>query len=310
MLITSEDKIRNAALDLGGELETLRELVDHRLAQLVPSETVPPQKLHKAIRYSLLAPGKRLRPTITLLSARTFGGDVARALDPACALEMVHAASLIVDDFPCMDDAAERRGRAANHRAFGEDTAMLASLALLNRSFSVLAESEGLSAEVRVKLVEVLSGSLGDCGGAIAGQEEDLEAPEQVLTVSTLETLADHKTAALFVASAETGARIAGASLAKLAAAREYAHNFGLCFQVLDDLDDRPGLAAETDADTRDKPTFVTLLGVDGAWRSARSYADRAVAALDMVGLGSSPLAELAHRLIGPRRPVRAVSGL
>ena len=292
------------------EADALRRLVDARLAQLVPPESVPPQKLHRAIRYSLLAPGKRLRPIITLIAARSFGGDQELALDPACAIEMVHAASLIVDDLPSMDDASERRGRPANHRAFGEDTAMLASLALLNRSFSVLAEAEGLSADVRIQLVEVLSSSLGDCGGAIAGQEEDLEAAETGLSVASLETMADHKTAALFVASSETGARISGASLAKIAAAREYARNFGLCFQVLDDLDDRPEPSGRVETDLDGKPTFVSLLGVEGAWQAAESYVARAVAALETVGLGGSSLAELAKRMVETERPRRAVSAL
>jgi geranylgeranyl diphosphate synthase type II len=296
--------------DWSSDLNALRRTVDERLAQLVPAEEVPPQKLHRSIRYSLLAPGKRLRPILTLLSARSFGGAESQALDPACAIEMVHAASLIVDDLPCMDNAVERRGSPANHRSFGEDTAMLASLALLNRSFSVLAESKGLSAEVRVQLVEVLSGSLGDCGGAIAGQEEDLEAPDRGLTITSLESMADHKTAALFVASAETGARVAGASLAQLTAAREYARNFGLCFQVLDDLADRPGTAAEGEEDDREKPTFVSVLGAEGAWEAAGKYAIDAITALGRVGLADSPLAELTHRLIATREPKKAVSGL
>lgn len=296
------------------DTEAIRDRVDRRLAELVPAADVPPERLHRAIRYSLLAPGKRVRPILALQAARAFGGDEALALDPACAIEMVHAASLIVDDFPFMDDASHRRGRPANHREFGMETATLASLALLNRSFGVLSQAKGLTGETRIRLVRRLSSALGDCGGAIAGQEEDLEAPEAAgLSMEELENMVVHKTAALFVAAAESGALIAGASCEGLSAAREFARNFGLCFQALDDLKDRPGQATAAGGggdDSHEKVTYVSLLGVDRTWRVAQDYAWRAVEALETVGLGGSTLAGLAVRLVEGRQPRRAISSL
>ncbi len=297
------------------EPELLRERVDQRLAELVPESSVPPAKLHAAIRYSLLAPGKRIRPVLMLQSTLAFGGNEETALDPACALEMVHAASLIVDDFPFMDDASERRGMPANHIEFGLETATLAGFALLNRAFSLLAEAEELDSDTRVRLVRRLSSALGDCGGAIAGQEEDMEAPTSGgLNLEQLERMVAHKTAALFVAATESGALIAGASDGELEAARAFAWNFGLCFQAQDDLDDRPSSGAQCkespDCDAQSKATYVSVLGVEEARRIAETYARNAVAALEAVDLGSSPLAEAALGLIGGRKPRLAVSNV
>ncbi len=301
--------------DPSADTEAIRERVDRRLGELVPGPTVPPERLHRAIRYSLLAPGKRVRPILALHAARAFGGDESLALDPACSIEMVHAASLIVDDFPFMDDASHRRGLPTNHREFGMETATLASFALLNRAFGVLAQAPGLTGETRIRLVRRLSSALGDCGGAIAGQEEDLEAPDAGgMSLGQLEMMVVHKTAALFVAAAEAGALIAGASREGLDAAREFARNFGLCFQALDDLKDRPGqelnAAAEGGDDAHDKVTYVSILGVDRTWRTAQTYAWRAVEALEKVGLGGSTLAGLAVTLVEARQPRRAISSL
>ena len=289
--------------------------IEDRLARLVPEDHVPPAKLHRAIRYSLLAPGKRVRPILMLHAARSFGGDEEWALDPACALEMVHAASLIVDDFPFMDDAVERRGLPASHREFGLETATLAAFALLNRAFGVLADAPFLPDEVRTLLVQRLSSALGDCGGIIAGQEEDLEAPATIdPTLQRLERMVGHKTAALFVAAVEAGALIAGARSEELAAAREFAWKFGLCFQALDDLDDRPSPTRARDdeagRDGHEKLTFVSVLGVDGAWRAAEAYAAGAVEALETIGLGDTTLAAATSNLLGIHRPRRALPSL
>jgi geranylgeranyl pyrophosphate synthase len=292
------------SLESRDEFATLRTRIDERLGELVPAENTPPEKLHRAIRYSLLAPGKRVRPIVTLLSADAFGArDPEIAVDPACAIEMVHAASLIVDDLPFMDDADERRGRASSHRAFGVQTATLASLALLNRSFGVLADATSVDERVRTELVRILSRSLGDTGGAIAGQEEDLESPGGDFSLRELERMVRHKTSALFVASAEIGARIAGAKDEVIAAGRDFGWNFGLCFQVLDDLADQPtadGVAG--DRSDEDKATFVNVLGVDRAWRAAEEYAASAVAALDDVDLADSSLALLTRAMLESRQ--------
>lgn len=297
-----------------GEAAALRERVDGRLAELVPPDSAPPERLHRAIRYSLLAPGKRIRPTLTLLATRSLGGSEEQALDAACAVEMVHAASLIVDDMPFMDDADERRGLPSAHREFGLEVATLASLALLNRAFSVLAQCSGPSAETRINLVNGLSVALGDCGGAIAGQEEDLESPAgDEVTRPELEKMVLHKTAALFVASVEFGAFVADASSEQLQSLRDFAWRFGLCFQALDDLADRPcPQAAEVGAcqDHQDKVTFVSLLGVEGAWEAAEDHARQAVEELEGIGLERSELADLTLGLVQGQRNRQALIGL
>ncbi|UCF66985.1 MAG: polyprenyl synthetase family protein, partial [Acidobacteriota bacterium] len=250
------------------EIAKTRALIERRLDQLVPSETCEPQALHRAMRYSLLAGGKRLRPLMTVLTAVNFGARIEAALDPACAIEMIHTASLILDDMPCMDDAATRRGRPANHRAFGESTAALASTALLARSFGVIAETESLDDTVRRDLVALLSTAVGS-DGMIAGQYLDLHpAGRNGRTDRSVLQMYIQKTGALFVAAVETGARIARIDEIGLDAVRRYAINFGLAFQIFDDLLDRFGSAGEIGKDTsRDigKRTAVSCLGPDRA---------------------------------------------
>lgn len=293
------DVVENSAPAI--DLQVLVDRIDARLAALVPSSSEPPQKLHKAIRYSLLAPGKRLRPLLTLLSARAFGGCDELAVDPACALEMAHAASLIVDDLPFMDDAQERRGLPANHLAFGLATANLASLALLNRAFSVLSTAPGLSPETRVAMVASLSAALGDSGGAIAGQEEDIEAPDGTeMSVLALEAMVRHKTAALFEAAVELGAWVAGADAEQRAAARDFGREFGLCFQALDDLADRydPKSGEGAEQDSRAKHTFVSVLGVERTRLMAESYGNAAVTRLEAAGVRDPALVDMVSNLL------------
>ncbi|MGD8896871.1 MAG: polyprenyl synthetase family protein, partial [Acidobacteriota bacterium] len=150
--------------ELQHEVIRLRERVNERLGELVPPEDAPPEQLHKAIRYSLVAPGKRIRPLMTLLTATRLGGDVEVGLDPACAVEMIHTASLIVDDMPFMDDAEMRRGRPANHRVFGQDVAALAAFDLVSRAFGTLAGARGLDDTQRTELVRLLSEALAGEG--------------------------------------------------------------------------------------------------------------------------------------------------
>ncbi|MFO8154748.1 MAG: polyprenyl synthetase family protein, partial [Thiohalospira sp.] len=157
---------------LPGEKER-RALIDDRLRRLLPTGPDLPATLHDALEEGLLAPGKRLRPQLTLLATAQCDGDWHAALDPACALEMVHAASLILDDLPAMDDASERRGRPALHRRFGEDGAILAAVALMNRAYAVVADCPDLTAETRLNLVRELAGTIGT-DGLVAGQWRDL----------------------------------------------------------------------------------------------------------------------------------------
>lgn len=286
---------------LSETLDALRSRIEARLDQLIPSESARPEVLHQAVRYSLLAPAKRLRAALAILSASVFGAPQELALDPACAIELVHTASLILDDLPSMDGATLRRGRRANHLVFGEDMAILAAVALLNRAFSVLASEEnGLPARMRADLVALFSLAIGS-NGVIAGQVVDLRSAGKAIEFAELEYIHSRKTGALFIASAETGALLAGLSDVKREPVRAYAKNLGLAFQILDDLADLEGSSAETGKDVRQdarKTTFVSFSGAEGARKLAGELIGVAVEALSPFGRRAELLRELARSLI------------
>jgi len=207
-------------------------LVDDVLARLAPPATRPPEAVHRAIRYTLLAPSKRMRAALTLLSANICGAEQL-AMPAAAAIEMVHASSLILDDLPAMDNASLRRGRIANHREFGEGMAILASVGLLNLAFETIAGA--YDAVLAQRLTLLLSRTIGS-DGLIGGQADDLLARDRRLPLSRLEHIHRRKTAALFSAAARAGAAAAGADdeLTELLAA--YAERLGVAFQIIDDL--------------------------------------------------------------------------
>lgn len=285
-------------------LGTLRARIEARLDQLVPPESTRPEVLHRAMRYSLLAPGKRLRPALAILSASVFGAGEELAVDPACAIELVHTASLILDDLPSMDAATLRRGRKANHLVFGEDMAILAAVALLNRAFAVLtAEESHLPVRTRSELVSLLAEAIGS-NGVIAGQVADLGSVGKTIDFAELEYIHSRKTGALFIASAETGALLAGLSESKRQPVRAYAKNLGLAFQILDDLADLESSPAETGKDVGQdarKTTFVSFSGPEGARRLAAELIEVAVASLGPFGRRGEILRQLARSLLKPR---------
>ena len=272
-----------------------RAAVDRRLAELTPELPGPAGPLADCARYALLAPGKRLRPLLTLAAAGQFGGDPATALDPACAFEMVHAASLILDDLPSMDDAALRRGRPAAHLAYGEDVAILAAVALLSRAFGVLVGARALSPAARVSLAERLSDAVG-FDGLTAGQTRDLRERAAVTQSAALERLNHQKTGMLFALAAEAGARCVSQDERAIAAAQVFGARLGAAFQIRDDLLDVEGAESTTGKDAgqdQGKPTFVSLLGPEGARRRIASELEAGTVALRSVG-GRGPLDALA----------------
>jgi geranylgeranyl diphosphate synthase type II len=281
----------------------LRRRVERRLGELVPAESEHPELLHRAMRHSLLAGGKRVRPLLTIQVATDFGAAEEAALDPACAIEMIHTASLILDDLPCMDDAALRRGRAANHRIFGEDTAILAATALLNRAFGVIAECDVLDAHVRLDLVRLLADAVGS-NGIIAGQFGDLRSDWRARgELSGLTQMYAQKTGALFVAAVVAGARIAGVDETWVRAVRDYAFNLGLAFQILDDLLDSFSSRDEIGKDIgqdRSKTTLVSYLGADEARLEVCRYVKSAASALEPLGDSGAPLIDLARSYTEP----------
>jgi geranylgeranyl diphosphate synthase type II len=277
----------------------LRELAEIRLDASIPPGDRQPADLHRAMRHTLLAPGKRVRALLTLFAARHLGGDERLALSSACALEMVHAASLILDDLPAMDNASLRRGLPTNHQVYGEATAILAAIALLNRAFGIIAEDRALSPEDRTRLVEILSRSVGS-EGLVAGQEQDLKWSPETATREDVALVHARKTAALFSAAAEMGAVCATRNEDAIALMRDFGMQLGLAFQILDDLLDA---TADRDVAGKDveqdegRPSLVRTIGLEAANREARAYIERA-SALIAAGRGGEET-ELRHFAMG-----------
>lgn len=242
--------------------------------------------------YCLLAPGKRLRPVLTLLTSFHFGATDLAALDIACAVEMVHTASLIMDDLPAMDNSELRRGQPTAHRQFGEEIAILAGVGLLNQAYGVIGTADDLSDAVRADLVRIFASAIG-ADGLVGGQVMDLKERTAGMDPGRIEKLNELKTSALFIAAVLTGAVVAGASGAPLAAARTFATKLGLAFQIADDLLDDAAYAGRTGKDTgKDlgKPTMVSELGTVAARALLDRYLVEARMALTAMNAAKSPL--------------------
>jgi geranylgeranyl diphosphate synthase type II len=264
------------------------------------------REVKEAADASLFAPSKRMRPILALLVAEVLGGDPRTILPAAAALEMVHTSSLILDDLPSMDDASERRGRPACHVAYGEATAILAAFALLNRAYEILAEgwSGGPELPARTQMARDLAAAVG-VTGMIAGQARDLAMTGQTVDLETLEFIHSRKTGALFIAAAALGAQGAGVSAPARAAVMAYAKNLGLAFQIVDDLIDATGAAAEAGKDVgkdRRKTTFVSFAGVSGARQLAAELIEASQEALAPFGAAAQPLRDLARYVVTRRR--------
>lgn len=297
--------------DEGAVKLRLRELarrVDARLPELLPPENERPERVHAAMLYAAASPGKRLRPVLAMAVAEMLGGRAETErplLDLACAIEMVHACSLVLDDLPMMDDAELRRGRATTHRVYGEAVAVLASYGLLNRAYAIFTERVH---QLRLKryssedLIHLLTEAVGS-RGLIGGQALDLESEAaqnagQPLDLGRLEFIHSHKTGALFTAAAELGAMAADAKRAELAVVTRYAKNLGLAFQIADDLLDVLASREETGKDSgqdAEKTTFVSLLGVAGAERLCSELLDFASESLAEFGKKAEALRQIAE---------------
>lgn len=281
-------------------IEQCRAAVERRLAELTPERA---GRLGDAARYALLSPGKRFRPMLTLLAAREFGAEASAALDAACAFEMVHTASLILDDLPCMDDAALRRGRATTHREFDEATAILASVGLLNRAFGVIAEDTSLSTSLKADLLRRLSDAVG-FAGLVAGQAMDLEDRTRDRSAADLELLNHRKTGVLIMAAAEAGGLIAGATPDAVRQVGVFARHLGLAFQIHDDIVDVTGGADAGKDIGKDAgmTTVVSALGLDGARAALEAHLAEAEAALVAAGARQRLLAPYVMGLFEARR--------
>jgi geranylgeranyl diphosphate synthase, type II len=296
-----------SATDLQAWMEARRLEIDAALPSLLPARREMASSVHDAIAYALMSPGKRIRPTLTLAVGEIYRLDGRRLMPAACAMEMVHTSSLILDDLPCMDDAPTRRGRKSCHVAYGEATAVLAAVGLLNQAFAILAGegcSDGTRDRLRTIVARRVAAAIGP-EGVIGGQAADLEAARSAAagarrapTLEQLEFIHARKTGSLFIASVELGAVLAGAPQEEEGALSAYAKNLGLAFQITDDLIDAVGSEAEAGKPVRSdagKATFVALCGVEGARTLASDLIESALACLAPFGRRGHRLNELAR---------------
>jgi geranylgeranyl diphosphate synthase type II len=277
----------------------LRTEIEAELDRRMPPESEPPHTLHRAMRYSLFAGGKRLRPIFCMLAAEAAGGEGRAVLAPAAAIELLHTYTLIHDDLPAMDNDDLRRGRPTAHRVFGEANAILAGDALLTLAFEWLAESPAPPPYPPGALALELARAAGSRGVA-GGQYEDLAAEGRPCTAEQVEFIHRRKTAALVAAACRMGAIAVGAPEAVARRLGEYGEEVGLAFQIADDIlnatstPEQLGKAVGSDA-ARGKATYVALFGIAAAAQRARELAHSAIARLEGLPGPTAPLAALAR---------------
>jgi len=292
-------------LELKDLLRTYRERIEAALDHWLPTETQSPERLHRAMRYSTLDGGKRVRAVLVYMTGQVFDIPLQRLDGPAWAVEMIHAYSLIHDDLPAMDNDDLRRGKPTCHKAFDDATAILAGDGLQALAFEVLASDPAMaaSADQRLKMVAELARASGPAG-MVGGQAIDMAAVGQPLTLEALQQMHRLKTGALLRASVRLGAFAhAGLTDSELARLGTYADAIGLAFQIRDDI-----LDVEADTQTlgkpqgsdeaRNKPTYTSLLGLEGARQKARELHSEALESLSGFGTAADPLRQIATYIV------------
>jgi geranylgeranyl diphosphate synthase type II len=289
-------------MDLKRYLIARQKEVDRALDRFLPKASVPPATLHKAMRYSLFAGGKRLRPVLCLAAAEACGGKTSAALPQACAVECIHTYSLIHDDLPSMDNDDLRRGRPTCHKVFGDGIAILAGDALLTIAFEIATHTKAVS---RYDLRDIFR-ELTDAAGSrklIAGQVADLEAEGRRINRAQVRSIHENKTAALLTASIKLGAMAANASAKQLSAVTAFGRALGLAFQVIDDILDvtqtseKLGKSAGKDLAAK-KATYPAVIGLEKSREEARRLTSQAHAALKSLGENARVLRALADYLL------------
>jgi geranylgeranyl diphosphate synthase, type II len=298
-MITNQSPI---AFDLQTYLKEKKAIVDQALDDSLV--VIKPEKIYEAMRYSLLAGGKRIRPILCLAACELFGGQEEMSLPTACALEMIHTMSLIHDDLPAMDNDDYRRGKLTNHKVYGEDIAILAGDGLLAYAFEyVVANTQNVAPEKILQVILRLGRAVG-ARGLVGGQVVDLECEgKSDISVETLNFIHIHKTGALLETSVISGAILAGASPSDLAKLTLFAQNIGLAFQIVDDILDitatqeELGKTAGKDLQAQ-KATYPSIWGLEESKKQAQKLIDEGITALDIYGEKAQPLEAIAQFIV------------
>src|SRR5207248_3847716 len=284
-------------MNLKSYLQSRQKLIERALDGYLPKENVRPATLHKAMRYSLFAGGKRLRPILSLATAEACGGKIENALPLACAMECIHTYSLVHDDLPSMDNDDFRRGRPTCHKVFGDGIAVLAGDALLTIAFEIVSRAKPTSRYEMSVLLRELAVAAGS-QKLIAGQVADLEGEGQTIDMAGLRYIHENKTAAILTTSVRLGAMSANANPKQLSAITKFGRALGLAFQVIDDILDvtqtseKLGKSAGKDVAAQ-KATYPAVIGVEASRSEARRLTNAAQNALKIFGKEAEPLREL-----------------
>jgi geranylgeranyl diphosphate synthase type II len=279
------------------------DIIDQWLDRLLPLESETPAKIHQAMRYSIFAGGKRLRPIMTIATGEIFGAPECELLPAACSLEMIHTYSLIHDDLPAMDNDDLRRGRPTNHVVYGEAIAILAGDALLTRAFHTLADYETSNPARKVRVISEVGQAAGTIRALIGGQVMDIQSEGKVVKADQLEEIHQAKTGALIRCAVRIGAIIGGVTDKELTTLTDYGEKAGLAFQVADDLLDETatseelGKTAGKDAASQ-KATYTALYGIEGARSMAERLCHEAIISLRTIGRDVGVLEEITRFII------------
>jgi len=292
-------------MDIKDYLSSKKEMIDRFLDSYLPLDNSYPEELHKAMRYSLFAGGKRLRPILSLASFEAIEGDSSSILPIASAIELIHTYSLIHDDLPSMDNDDFRRGRPTNHRVFGEAMAILAGDALLTMAFSLMTDdayNRGLNPERVLRIIREISLAAGD-KGMVGGQVVDILSEDREIDMETLDYIHNNKTGALIRASVRSGGILAGADEEELRHLTIYGDAIGLAFQITDDILDIEGtkeeLGKETGMDShKGKKTYPSMLGIEESKCRVKGLIEKALSALRIFDHRADPLRGIALFII------------
>jgi len=299
-MVSSPETIRE-------HLEQTRLLVDGELERILPAAEEYPPSIHKAMRYSVFAGGKRLRPTLCLEAGRLFHGNEKTLLRVGSALELIHTYSLIHDDLPALDNDDLRRGKPTSHMVFGEATAILAGDALLTLAFETISGSGHGAADCTLQVIYELAHAIGTVGGMVGGQVVDMESTDSSGDSARLEYIHSAKTGAFMRAALRSGAILARACQDDLARVTAYGEKIGLAFQIADDLLDVLGSQAELGKtigkdEQQHKATYPALHGIEASKRIASRLIEEACEALEPYGERAQILQGIAHYIVGRKQ--------